>query len=73
MAKKNSFLEKDKKEFHKNTTQIRNIASSAHIHHGKTALTDNLLAAAGMMSEKIAGDLKRNGYLATRGVNKKDK
>src|SRR3989338_6603714 len=36
---------------------IRNVATSAHIHHGKTAFTDNLLAAAGMMSEKSAGDL----------------
>jgi elongation factor 2 len=36
---------------------IRNIATSAHIHHGKTAFTDNLLAAAGLMSEKNAGDL----------------
>ena len=36
---------------------IRNICTSAHIHHGKTAFTDNLLAAAGMMSEKAAGDL----------------
>jgi len=37
---------------------IRNICTSAHIHHGKTAFTDNLLAAAGMMSEKAAGDLE---------------
>lgn len=36
---------------------IRNICTSAHIHHGKTAFTDNLLAAAGLMSEKNAGDL----------------
>src|SRR4030042_1746934 len=36
---------------------IRNIATSAHIHHGKTAFTDNLLAAAGLMSEKNAGNL----------------
>ncbi len=36
---------------------IRNIATSAHIHHGKTALTDNLLAASGHMAEKSAGDL----------------
>ncbi len=36
---------------------IRNIATSAHIHHGKTAFTDNLLAAAGMMAEKNAGNL----------------
>jgi len=38
--------------------QIRNICTSAHIHHGKTAFTDNLLAAAGMMSEKFAGQLE---------------
>jgi elongation factor 2 len=37
---------------------IRNIATSAHIHHGKTAFTDNLLAAAGMMASKNAGDLE---------------
>ena len=37
--------------------QIRNICTSAHIHHGKTAFTDNLLAASGHMSEKSAGDL----------------
>jgi elongation factor 2 len=38
---------------------IRNIATSAHIHHGKTALTDNLLSAAGLMSEAAAGDLDK--------------
>ena len=37
---------------------IRNVATSAHIHHGKTAFTDNLLAAAGMMAAKNAGDLE---------------
>ena len=37
---------------------IRNVATSAHIHHGKTAFTDNLLAAAGMMASKNAGDLE---------------
>ncbi|MBS3091599.1 elongation factor EF-2 [Candidatus Pacearchaeota archaeon] len=36
---------------------IRNVATSAHIHHGKTAFTDVLLAAAGMMATKNAGDL----------------
>ena len=39
--------------------QIRNICTSAHIHHGKTAFTDNLLAAAGLMSEQLAGDLDK--------------
>lgn len=38
---------------------IRNIATSAHIHHGKTAFTDNLLSAAGMMSNAAAGDLEK--------------
>ena len=38
---------------------IRNICTSAHIHHGKTAFTDNLLAAAGLMSEQLAGDLDK--------------
>lgn len=34
---------------------IRNIAICAHIDHGKTTLSDNLLAGAGMMSEALAG------------------
>jgi len=39
--------------------QIRNICTSAHIHHGKTAMTDNLLAASGYMATKYAGDLEQ--------------
>ncbi len=35
--------------------QIRNIAIAAHIDHGKTTFSDNLLAGAGMMSEELAG------------------
>src|SRR3989338_4792500 len=35
---------------------IRNIGTSAHIHHGKTAFSDNLIAAAGMMSQQLAGE-----------------
>ncbi|QQG39282.1 MAG: elongation factor EF-2 [Candidatus Woesearchaeota archaeon] len=38
-----------------NPTHIRNIAICAHIDHGKTTFSDNLLAGAGMMSEELAG------------------
>ncbi len=34
---------------------IRNIATCAHIDHGKTTFSDNLLAGAGMMSKEDAG------------------
>ncbi|MFB6135939.1 MAG: elongation factor EF-2 [Halobacteriaceae archaeon] len=39
-----------------NPEQIRNIAIAAHVDHGKTTLTDNLLAGAGMISEETAGE-----------------
>ena len=39
----------------KNPEFIRNIGTAAHIDHGKTTLSDNLIAGAGMMSEDLAG------------------
>jgi len=39
----------------KDQKHIRNICTSAHIDHGKTTFSDNLLAGAGMISEEIAG------------------
>src|SRR3989344_634751 len=57
MVEKESSLQKIERLTSKQEN-IRNVATSAHIHHGKTAFTDNLLAAAGLMSEKTAGDLE---------------
>ena len=57
MAEKETNLQKIQRLI-SNQKNIRNVATSAHIHHGKTAFTDNLLAAAGMMASKSAGDLE---------------
>ena len=56
MTQKETQIEKIK-EISRVRDRIRNICTSAHIHHGKTAFTDNLLAASGYMAEKSAGDL----------------
>jgi elongation factor 2 len=42
-------------EIMKQPVRIRNIATSSHVHHGKTTLTDNLMAGAGMIAEEMAG------------------
>ncbi len=39
----------------KQPEHIRNIGVAAHIDHGKTTFSDNLLAGAGMISEELAG------------------
>jgi len=43
----------------KEPTRIRNIGVCAHIDHGKTTFSDNLLSGAGMMSEHLAGKARQ--------------
>jgi elongation factor 2 len=38
-----------------NLENVRNLGTAAHIDHGKTTLSDSLLAGAGLMSFELAG------------------
>ena len=38
------------------TNQIRNMSVIAHVDHGKTTVTDSLIARAGLMAEDSAGN-----------------
>lgn len=49
-------------EMMKDPMFIRNVATSSHVHHGKTTLTDNLMGGCGMLSEKVVGDVETGMY-----------
>lgn len=48
-------------QFH--TEQIRNICILAHVDHGKTSLSDSLIASNGLISDKLAGKVSTASYL----------
>jgi len=54
MGRKEDNIKKAKDLMH-DLDHIRNIGTAAHIDHGKTTFSDNLLAGCGMMSEELAG------------------
>ena len=54
MGRKEDNIERAKEVMHQRE-RVRNLAIAAHIDHGKTTLSDNLIAGAGMMSEDLAG------------------
>jgi len=45
-----------------NQNNIRNIATVAHIDHGKTTLSDALIAAAGLINSELSGDVQLMDY-----------
>ncbi|BCS91271.1 MAG: translation elongation factor aEF-2 [Candidatus Micrarchaeota archaeon] len=61
MARKEHIVE-EIVQLMKDPKHIRNVAIVAHVHHGKTTLTDALLVKAGLISKTVAGDVLYTNY-----------
>jgi len=61
MAKK-EFVVDEVQKMMDNIDNIRNVAIVAHVDHGKTTLTDSLVARAGLISKELAGEQRWTDY-----------